>query len=118
MWPKYHASSFFLDRSNRAGIAVLCFRDLLNGSLLWTEAPHRSLRTCGVSLPYRGNRRDRVVLIPVMDTEDLDIRDSDSRRAGLDRDSEPKSGLPIWPWLVLLGLLAIAAGVVGPLVRG
>jgi hypothetical protein len=49
-----------------------------------------------------------------MDSDDLEIRDSDSKRAHL----EPKRRFLIWPWLLVFGLLAIAAGVVGPLVRG
>ena len=43
-----------------------------------------------------------------MDTEDRDIVDTIGKPA-------QESRLLIWPWLVLLGLSAIAAGVIGPM---
>ena len=49
-----------------------------------------------------------------MDDDDLEIRETDSKKA----QPEPTSRFLIWPWLVVFGLLAIAAGVIGPLVRG
>jgi len=52
-----------------------------------------------------------------MDSDDLEIRESDSKKADL-RVDEPKRRFLIWPWLVVFGLLAIAAGVIGPLVYG
>jgi hypothetical protein len=45
--------------------------------------------------------------------DDLEWPDYDSRR-----DREDKAGLPIWPWLVVLGLLIIAIGAIGPLLAG
>lgn len=54
------------------------------------------------------------MLIPMMADDDLEIRESDTRTA----PPEPKRRFLIWPWLVLFGVLAIAAGVIGPLVRG
>jgi hypothetical protein len=53
-----------------------------------------------------------------MDSEDLEIRESDSTKAGVPRDDERRRPFLVWPWLVVFGLLAIAAGVIGPLVRG
>lgn len=47
----------------------------------------------------------------VMDSDDLEIRESDS-----EQQQGPETGLPVWPWLVLLGLLAIGIGVIAPLV--
>ena len=58
------------------------------------------------------------MLIPSMDSEDLEIRESDSTKGGLPRHDEPKRRFLVWPWLVVFGLLAIAAGVIGPLVYG
>jgi len=65
----------------------------------------------------RGNRRDDVVSL--MDSEDIDIdvRD-DGKQSRTVRGDGRKNGLPVWPWLVVLGLLAIAAGVIGPLLQG
>ena len=57
------------------------------------------------------------MLVPAMDSDDLEIRESDSKKADL-RVDEPKRRFLIWPWLVVFGLLAIAAGVIGPLVYG
>jgi len=57
------------------------------------------------------------VLIPARDSDNLEIRESDSKKADL-RVDEPKRRFLIWPWLVVFGLLAIAAGVIGPLVYG
>ena len=42
-----------------------------------------------------------------MDTDDLEIRGSDGEYQPLE------NGLLVWPWLVLLGLLAIGIGVIG-----
>lgn len=53
-----------------------------------------------------------------MDGDDLEIRESDSTKGALPRPDEPKRWFLVWPWLVVLGLLAIAAGVIGPLVHG
>jgi hypothetical protein len=47
----------------------------------------------------------------VMDTDDLEIRDGDG-----EHQYAREKGLPVWPWLVLLGLLAIGVGVIAPLV--
>jgi len=47
-----------------------------------------------------------------MDTDDLEIRDSDG-----EHPLALKNGLTVWPWLVLLGLLAIGIGVIGSLVE-
>ena len=58
------------------------------------------------------------MLISSMDSEDLEIRESDSTKAGVPRDDERRRPFLVWPWLVVFGLLAIAAGVIGPLVHG
>jgi hypothetical protein len=52
-----------------------------------------------------------------MDSDDYELPDYDDKMAS-HREGEPRRWLPIWPWLVLLGLLAIAIGAVGPLLRG
>ena len=46
-----------------------------------------------------------------MDTADLEIRPG-----GGERQYALEKGLPDWPCLVLLGLLAIGVGVIAPLV--
>jgi hypothetical protein len=74
-------------------------------------------RTLKTGAAY-GNRGDGVVLIPSMDSEDLEIRESDGTKASLPRDDERRRRFLVWPWLVVFGLLAIAAGVIGPLVHG
>jgi hypothetical protein len=61
----------------------------------------------------RSNRRDDLALGAVMGSEDIDIRDDDRGR-----DPHRRRGLPLWPLLVVLGLLAVAAGVIGPLLQG
>jgi len=55
--------------------------------------------------------RMRVLIGSVMDTDDLEIRDNDG-----EHQHALENGLPVWPWLVLLALLAIGIGVIGPLV--
>jgi hypothetical protein len=52
-----------------------------------------------------------------MDSDEYELPDYDDKKTSR-REPEPKGWLPIWPWLVLLGLLAIAIGAVGPLVKG
>jgi hypothetical protein len=52
-----------------------------------------------------------------MDSDDYELPDYDDKKAS-HREDRPKRWLPIWPWLVLLGLLAIGIGAVGPLVKG
>jgi hypothetical protein len=52
-----------------------------------------------------------------MDSDDYELPDYDDKKASHCED-RPKRWLPIWPWLVLLGLLAIGIGAVGPLVKG
>ena len=64
----------------------------------------------------RSNRRDDLALSP-MDSEDLEIREDDGKQRRPVPGDERKRGLPMWPWLVVLGLLAIAAGVIGPLLQ-
>lgn len=49
-----------------------------------------------------------------MDSDDYELPDYDDKKPS-HREDEPKRGLPVWPWLVLLGLLIIGAGVIGPL---
>ena len=78
--------------------------------------------TSPVSLPPIGQRSgaqpvSRRRVDPVMDSYDYELPDYDDKRPS-QREDRPKRWLPIWPWLVLLGLLAIAIGAVGPLVRG
>jgi hypothetical protein len=53
----------------------------------------------------------RVLIGSVMDTDDLEIRDSDGKH-----QYALENRLPLWPWLVLLALLAIGMGVIGALV--
>jgi len=55
---------------------------------------------------------------PVMDSEDLKIRGDDGKQGRPARGDERNSGLPVWPWPVVPSLLATAAGVIRPLLRG
>ena len=50
-----------------------------------------------------------------MDTDDDDLPYDFRKDAPADREDKPKRGPPIWPWLALLGLLAIVIGVIGGL---
>lgn len=52
-----------------------------------------------------------------MESDDYELPDYDDRKPSHHED-KPKRGLLVWPWLVLLGLLAIVIGAVGPLVFG
>jgi hypothetical protein len=51
-----------------------------------------------------------------MASDDYELPDYDDKKSR-HREDEPKRWTPVWPWLVLLGLLAIAIGAVGPLLR-
>ena len=50
-----------------------------------------------------------------MESDDYELPDYDGKDGQLDK---PRRGLLIWPWMVLLGLLAIGIGAIGPLVGG
>jgi hypothetical protein len=52
----------------------------------------------------------------MMDVENDDVLLDDGREDDrLERESSPAHGRPLWPWLILLGLLTIGIGVVGAL---
>jgi hypothetical protein len=47
--------------------------------------------------------------------KDDELPDHDDRDDPRERESQPKRRLLVWPWLVLVGAVAIAIGVIGPL---
>ncbi len=57
----------------------------------------------------------RACWVLVMDTDDDDLPYDFRKDAPADREDKPKRWPPIWPWLALLGLLAIVIGVIGGL---
>lgn len=53
----------------------------------------------------------------MMGSDDDELPDYEDRLARRERGDQPKRKLLVWPWLVLVGATAIAAGVIGPLLR-
>ena len=51
-----------------------------------------------------------------MDSDDYELPDIDGKDRGPNSQDEPKNRPLFWPWLVLIGLLAIGIGVIGALV--
>jgi hypothetical protein len=50
-------------------------------------------------------------------SDDDELPDYGRRDDPGERGDRPRRGLLIWPWLVVVGLAAIAIGVIGPLIR-
>ena len=50
-----------------------------------------------------------------MDSDEYGLPDYDDKKPS-HRQDKPRRGWAIWPWLVLLGLLIIGVGAIGPLI--